>query len=93
MARDMPKGQARAKAFFRAASDFLWPPRSLISSARGVGSGPLSPENFARLSFISDPLCDWCGVPLDYRTGDEPWCVACLARAPALGPGPRRTGL
>lgn len=78
----MPKGQARAKAFLRSASDFFWPPRSLISGARGMGSGPLSPEDFARLRFISDPLCDRCGVPLDYRTGDETWCVACLARPP-----------
>ncbi len=69
MAKDMPKGQARAKAFLRSASDFFWPPRSLIRGARGMGSGPLSPEDFAQLRFISDPLCDRCGVPLDYRTG------------------------
>lgn len=78
----MPKGQARAKAFLRSASDFFWPPRSLISGARGMGSGPLSPEDFARLRFITEPLCDRCGIPLDYRTGDETWCVACLARPP-----------
>lgn len=82
MARDMPGGQARAKAFLRGAADFFWPPRSLISGARGMGSGPLSPEDFAQLRFISDPMCDRCGVPLDYRTGDETWCVACLARPP-----------
>jgi predicted amidophosphoribosyltransferase len=47
-----------------------------------MGSGPLSPEDFAQLRFISDPMCDRCGVPLDYRTGDETGCVACLARPP-----------
>jgi predicted amidophosphoribosyltransferase len=73
---------ARAKAFLRSAGDFFWPPRSIVSGARGMGSGPLSPEDFARLRFISDPLCDRCGVPLDYRTGDETWCVVCLARPP-----------
>jgi ComF family protein len=78
----MPKGRAGAKAFLRSAGDFLWPPRSLISGARGMGHGPLSAEDFARLRFISDPLCDLCGVPLDYRTGDETWCVVCLARPP-----------
>ena len=82
MARDMPKGDARAKAFLRSAGDFFWPPRSLISGARGMGSGPLSPADFAQLRFISDPLCDRCGAPLDYRTGDETWCVICLARPP-----------
>ena len=47
-----------------------------------MGRGPLSPEDFARLRFISDSLCDRCGVPLDCRTGDETWCVVCLARPP-----------
>ena len=78
----MPKGRAGAKAFLRSAGDFFWPPRWLISGARGMGRGPLSPEDFARLRFISDPLCERCGVPLDYRTGDETWCVVCLARPP-----------
>ncbi len=78
----MPTGNARAKAILRSVGDFFWPPRSLISGARGMGSGPLSPEDFARLRFISDPLCDRCGVPLDYRTGDETWCTVCIARPP-----------
>lgn len=82
MVRDMPKGRARAKAFLRSASDFFWPPGSLISGARGMGSGPFSAEDFARLRFISDRMCDRCGVALDYTTGDETRCVACLARPP-----------
>ncbi|MFN7180559.1 ComF family protein [Hyphomonas sp.] len=82
MTGDMPSGGAGAKAFFRGVSDFIWPPRSLVSGERGTGRGPLSPAEFAQLRFISDPLCDRCGIPLDYRTGDETWCVACLARPP-----------
>jgi ComF family protein len=82
MTGDMPSGGAGAKAFFRSVSDFIWPPRSLVSGERGAGRGPLSPAEFAQLRFISDPLCDRCGIPLDYRTGDETWCVACLARPP-----------
>jgi ComF family protein len=78
----MPTRGARAKAFLRSAGDFFWPPRSIVSGARGMGSGPLSPDDFAQLRFISDPLCDRCGVPLDYRTGDETWCVVCLTRPP-----------
>ena len=78
----MPTGRARAKAILRAMGDFFWPTRSLISGARGMDSGPLSPEDFARLKFIADPLCDRCGVPLDYRTGDETWCTVCIARPP-----------
>lgn len=78
----MPTSNARAKAILRSVGDFFWPPRSLISGARGVGSGPLSPEDFARLRFISDPLCDRCGVPLAYRTGDETSCTVCIARPP-----------
>ncbi|MFN4226003.1 MAG: ComF family protein [Hyphomonas sp.] len=85
MTADMPSRGAGAKAFFRSLADFIWPPRSLVSGARGIGRGPLSPEDFARLRFISGPLCDRCGVPLDYRTGDETWCPACLARPPRWG--------
>lgn len=82
MTGDMPKRRAGAKAFLRQAADFLWPPRSILSGERGMGSGPLSPGDFQQLRFISDPLCDRCGVPLDYRTGDETWCAVCLARPP-----------
>lgn len=78
----MPKRRAGAKAFFRSAGDFFWSLRSLISGERGLGHGPLPPEDVARLHFISDPICDRCGVPLDFRTGDETWCVVCLARPP-----------
>lgn len=78
----MPSGGAGAKAFFRSVSDFVWPPRSLVSGARGIGRGPLTPEEFAKLRFISSPLCDRCGVPLDYSTGDETWCPVCITRPP-----------
>lgn len=78
----MPTGNARAKVILRYMRDFFWPPRSLISGARGMGRGPLSPKDFARLRFVSDPLCDRCGVPLDSRTGDETWCTVCIARPP-----------
>lgn len=49
MTGDMPSGGAGAKAFFRSVSDFIWPPRSLVSGARGAGRGPLTPEEFAKL--------------------------------------------
>jgi ComF family protein len=82
MASGMPKAPGWAKAILRGAADAIWPPHSLMGPGRGAGQGPLSPEDFRRLRFISDPLCDRCGVPLDYQIGEETWCPSCIARPP-----------
>ena len=80
MAGDMNVDGRAAKGLFRRSRDFLWPPRSLISGQRGEGKGPLSPQEFLQISFISAPACHRCGVPLDYDIGPETECPACIAR-------------
>jgi len=74
-----------AKAFLRRSRDFLWPPRSLISGARTAGEAPLSPEDFRSLTFITDPVCNLCGLPQDYDAGAETVCAACTAKPPRWG--------
>jgi predicted amidophosphoribosyltransferase len=74
-----------AKAFLRRSQDFLWPPRSLISGARTAGEAPLSPEDFRSLTFITDPVCNLCGLPQDYDAGAETVCAACTAKPPRWG--------
>ncbi|MBY9066393.1 ComF family protein [Hyphomonas sp. WL0036] len=78
----MQAGRLAAKGLLRQARDFLWPPRSLISGDRGEGAGPLKPEEFQKIRFLTDPVCNWCGVPLDYDIGPEAECPACIARPP-----------
>ena len=81
----MKAGRRRAKSRFRQTRDFLWPPRSLISGDRGEGAGPLRPEEFTKFRFITDPVCNRCGVPQDYDAGPEAECLACIARPPRWG--------
>ncbi|MFN4023266.1 MAG: ComF family protein [Hyphomonas sp.] len=76
-----PAGRA-AKQLFRKGRDFLWPPRSLISGERGEGQGPLSPGEFRQIHFITDPVCNRCGLPQEYEVGPEAECPACIARPP-----------
>lgn len=73
-----------ARGLDRAAS-LLWPSRSLLSHARGAGAGMLPPEDWVRLTFLVEPLCQRCGLPLDIDLGEPETCAACLARPPAWG--------
>ena len=82
---DMQAGGLAAKGLLRRGRDFLWPPRSLLSGDRGEGAGPLKPEEFQKIQFITDPVCNRCGVPLDYDIGVETDCPACIARPPRWG--------
>lgn len=85
MSGDMKAGTLAAKSLFRQTRDFLWPPRSLISGDRGEGAGPLKPEEFTKIRFITEPVCHRCGVPQDYDAGPEAECAACIARPPRWG--------
>jgi len=61
----------------------IWPQRSLITSREVAGPGALEPEFWAKLLFLSDPLCARCGSPLDLAVEEDQLCGACLARPPA----------
>ncbi len=66
-------------------ADLLWPGRSLLSPARGAGGGLLPAEDWVRLSLLSPPWCERCGLPLAIDLGEPETCAACLARPPAWG--------
>lgn len=78
----MKAGRLAAKSLFRRTRDFLWPPRSLISGDRGEGIGPLRPDEFTKIRFITDPVCHRCGAPQDYDAGPDAQCPPCMARPP-----------
>jgi ComF family protein len=63
--------------------DFLLPPMTLDGGARSL-SGGLSAEMWSRITFISDPACDGCGVPFEYDMGEGVRCAACMARPRAF---------
>ena len=71
-----------AKGALRGVAEFLWPQRSLVSGQRGVGKGPLTASEFAAIGFLSDPVCNTCGRPMELDLGPEAQCAACIARPP-----------
>lgn len=71
-----------AKGLLRGVADFLWPQRSLVSGQRGVGKGPLSPGEFAAIGFLTAPVCETCGGPLEFDLGPGAQCAPCIARPP-----------
>ncbi|KCZ50556.1 hypothetical protein HY29_07270 [Hyphomonas beringensis] len=82
MGGDMDLQGRMAKEFLRGLADFLWPPRSLVSGQRGAGKGPLAPSEFAAIGFISGPVCESCGSPMEMDLGPGAQCAPCIARPP-----------
>ncbi len=87
MASDMNRPRGAAKQFLRGVADLVWPARSLVSGARAGATGPLLPEEFAALQFITGTICRRCGTPLDTENGtlrdqDGVVCAGCLAHSP-----------
>jgi ComF family protein len=68
---------------FEGLAKVIWPQRSLITGREVAGPGALEPEHWAKLHFLSDPLCAHCGVPLDLAVEEGQLCGACLVRPPA----------
>jgi ComF family protein len=62
----------------------IWPRRSLATGQEVVGPGALEAEHWARLEFLSAPLCARCGAPFEIAVDDDQVCGACLARPPAF---------
>ncbi len=62
-------------------AELIWPGRSLVSGE--LTGGPLSPADWARLVFITGPVCNRCGAPQSIDLGPEAVCAACTARPPA----------
>mgnify|MGYP003390695900 CR=1 FL=1 len=61
----------------------IWPQRSLITGRELAGPGSLEPELWAKLRFISDPVCATCGEPFEIAVEEGQLCSACLVRPPA----------
>jgi ComF family protein len=72
--------------------DALFPPACLTCDTPVAAQGGLCPACFGRLSFVSAPFCQCCGVPFAHAGQGQPiphgeaWaalCPACAARHPA----------
>jgi ComF family protein len=67
------------------ALDLLLPPRCLACGAIVESQGGLCPACWKGLTFLGDPQCACCGLPLPFAIGDEDVvCGACIARPPSF---------
>lgn len=64
--------------------DFLLPPQCPVTGERVAAPGLLSPEAWAAIQFIDDPVCARCGAPFAYDHGEGAECAACIAEPPAF---------
>jgi hypothetical protein len=71
----------RARAAWRTALDLVLPPQTLDGGPRPLAGG-FSAETWSRIHFLDGPVCDGCGAPFPYATGDR--CAACLAQPHAF---------
>ncbi len=71
------------KRLFSAGADLIWPPHSLVSADPVDHPGRLSPDDFAAISFLTEPLCFRCGFPLPAYIGAGAVCGACAVEEPA----------
>lgn len=79
--RAKDKAQRRRRPSGGLAS-LIWPQRSLITNREVPGPGALEPELWAKLHFLSDPLCARCGTPFEIAVDVAQECGACLAHPP-----------
>lgn len=82
MSSDMHWTTRSARAGLRSLANFVWPHRSIVTGERHGGDGPLTPEDFASLSFLNGAGCRRCSVPLEIDLGTDSLCGACAAKAP-----------
>ena len=72
--------QSFARAVGRGLADLILPPPER-PTVPGRVSAALSPEDWARITFLEDPVCDGCGAPFTLDAGDfaEGRCAPCTA--------------
>ncbi len=71
-------------AALRATLGFVYPPTCPLSDVEVEAPGLLAPEAFARLTFVTEPLCIRCGLPFEVDPGPAPECAPCLAEPPVV---------
>jgi ComF family protein len=85
----MTEGVARFPRMFmrplRTALDLVLPPQCLACSVIVGGEAALCASCFARIRFLSAPLCAACGYPFELGTaGGQNLCGACARHRPAF---------
>ncbi len=62
--------------------NLLFPPQCLNCDVRVPTHGTLCLSCWQKIQFISDPMCDCCGLPFDYDIGNKALCAQCMQKLP-----------
>lgn len=84
--RDRRRGRrpsSRSDSAVARLSRLIWPPRSLVTNREVAGPGPLEPDAWSRLQFVTGPVCARCGMLFEIAVDDDQVCAACIADPPA----------
>lgn len=73
---------AKARGFLAKTVDLVLPPRCVMTGEIVATQGMSSPKAWAKLDFITDPMCRVCGVPFGYEVEKDTVCAVCLADPP-----------
>lgn len=65
--------------------NLLFPPQCLNCDGRVSTHGTLCLTCWQNVQFISDPLCECCGLPFDYDIGSQALCAVCMNTRPLYG--------
>ncbi len=67
--------------------NLLFPPQCLNCDALVPTHGTLCMECWNQIQFITDPLCSCCGLPFEYKMGEDVLCGECMRERPAYSRG------
>lgn len=76
------KTSAILKYYGGMALNTILPPRCVLSGDMVDQQGMISPQSWAQLDFIHDPLCQSCGAPFGYEVQQGAHCASCIDYPP-----------
>lgn len=63
--------------------NLFFPPGCLNCDALVPTHGTLCTECWTQIQFITDPFCSCCGLPFEYKMGEDALCGECMRERPA----------
>ena len=76
--------QSKISSLWMQGVDVILPPRCPVSGDLVDEHGMISAQIWAGLSFISEPYCTCCGIPLDFESETDMHCMACIDYPPVF---------
>ncbi len=62
--------------------DIIYPPRCIACGDNVHENGTICAKCWGEINFISDPQCQICGFPFDFKVEGNPICAGCIDEKP-----------